>query len=58
VDIKSSSMTPSTIYLKDYQPPAFLIDAVRLRFELHETETLVTSVLTVRANPDAKKTTD
>ena len=55
MDIKNSSMTPGTIYLKDYQPPAFLIDAVNLRFDLHETETLVTSVLAVRANPVAMK---
>ena len=35
--------SPSTIFLKDYQVPAFLIDTTDLAFELHETETIVTA---------------
>jgi aminopeptidase N len=44
---------PSTIYLKDYQPPAFLIDKTELRFDLQESETLVQSRLHLRRNPAA-----
>ncbi|MDX1489787.1 MAG: aminopeptidase N [Pseudohongiellaceae bacterium] len=40
-----------TIYLKDYQAPAFLIDETHLRFELGEESTRVTSQLKMRRNP-------
>ena len=39
-----------TVYLKDYQPPRFLIDTVELEFELGEEFTLVHSHLSVRRN--------
>jgi len=42
---------PGTIYLRDYQAPAFLIDETDLRFELGEDSTLVISRLTMRRNP-------
>lgn len=42
---------PRTIHLEDYAPPDFLIDRVRLRFELGETSTTVHSSLAVRRNP-------
>lgn len=42
---------PKTIYLKDYQAPAFLIDETELRFELGEESTRVLSRLTMRRNP-------
>ncbi len=42
---------PKTIYLKDYQAPAFLIDETDLRFELGEDFTLVSSRLEMRRNP-------
>src|SRR5690606_6660511 len=42
---------PGTIYLRDYQAPAFLIDETNLRFELGEHSTLVISRLTMRRNP-------
>ena len=35
--------TPKTIYLKDYQPPVFLIPEVNLHFDLKEERTLVTN---------------
>jgi len=54
VDIKNTDAAPSTIFLKDYQPPVFLIEHVKLHFDLHETQTIVTSVLTVNLN-DANK---
>jgi aminopeptidase N len=42
---------PAAIYLKDYRPPAFLIDQVTLRFELDDETTKVSSRLAVRRNP-------
>lgn len=41
-----------TIFLKDYQVPAFLIDVTELHFELGETETRVRSRLHMRRNPE------
>ena len=44
---------PGTIYLKDYQAPAYLINRTELHFELGEEETIVTSRLhRLRAVPD------
>ncbi|MGE4578327.1 MAG: aminopeptidase N [Desulfuromonadales bacterium] len=42
---------PTTIYLKDYTPPAFLVDNTDLHFELAESQTLVTATLRLRRNP-------
>ncbi len=42
-----------TVYLKDYRPPDYLVEAVDLRFELAPTETVVKSRLTVARNPGA-----
>jgi len=50
VDIKNTDTAPSTIFLKDYQPPVYLIDHVKLHFDLHETRTVVTSTLNVSLN--------
>lgn len=50
VDIKSTDAAPSTIFLKDYQPPVYLIEHVKLHFELHETRTIVTSTILVKLN--------
>ena len=47
---------PKTIYLKDYTPPAFLIDTVALYFTLGEADTLVRSRLNIRRNPKARST--
>ncbi len=44
---------PQTIYLKDYTPFGFLIDAVTLTFHLHPTKTRVLSRIAFRPNPDA-----
>ncbi len=41
---------PKATFLKDYLPPAFLIDTVDLHFTLGEEETLVRSRLAMRAN--------
>ncbi len=43
---------PQTIYLKDYTPPAYLVDDVHLTFKLHPTKTRVISRIAFRPNPD------
>lgn len=48
---------PQTIYLKDYTPPAFLIDHVALDIDLHDEHALVRATLSLRRNaahPDSK----
>ncbi|MDP9195589.1 MAG: aminopeptidase N [Pseudomonadota bacterium] len=42
---------PKTIHRRDYTPPAWLVEAVELRFDLREGETLVEAALQVRRNP-------
>ena len=49
-DIRATETTPSTIYLKDYQPPVYLVEKLQLHFTLHETQTVVTSQLHVALN--------
>ncbi len=49
---------PSTIYLKDYKVPPFLIDKTELTFDLDETTTIVTSRLHMRRNPASGKSTE
>jgi aminopeptidase N len=46
--------TPRAIHLKDYRPPAYLIDKAALDFDLDKTRTRVRSRLAVRPNPDAR----
>ena len=55
VDIKNTDTAPRTIFLKDYQPPVYLVDHVKLHFALHETQTVVTSILTVKLNSENKQ---
>src|SRR3990167_10962573 len=43
---------PHTIYLKDYQPSAFLITDIHLKLDLHEGETRVKSILMIQRNPN------
>ncbi len=45
--------TPRPIQLKDYRPPAYLIDKVDLDVALDPTRTLVRSRLSMRPNPEA-----
>ena len=45
-----------TIFLADYQPPAFLVDHVALEFTLHPTATRVRSTVKFRKNPDSPVT--
>ncbi len=44
--------TPPTIYLKDYTPPAWLVDTVELDFDLDERDTVVGARLAMRRNPE------
>jgi len=46
--------TPQTVYLKDYTPPAWLIDRVDLDFSIETGSTLVSSTLAMRRNPAAE----
>lgn len=41
---------PQTVYLKDYQVPAYLIDEIDLHFDLNDEFTIVTSRLRIRRN--------
>ncbi len=43
--------TPQTVYLKDYTPPAFLVDTVDLDFVIETGSTTVTATLAMRRNP-------
>ena len=45
-----------TIYLKDYQQPAFWIDTVDLVFDLEDNYALVTTSVDYKRNPDASQT--
>ncbi|RKZ36903.1 MAG: aminopeptidase N [Gammaproteobacteria bacterium] len=47
-----------TTYLKDYKPPAYLVDSVHLRIELDPGRTRVHSQLSLRRNPDAEDDTN
>jgi aminopeptidase N len=47
------SHSPRPVHLKDYRPPAYLIDKVDLSFALDPTRTRVHTLLTVRPNPKA-----
>jgi aminopeptidase N len=44
--------TPTTIYRKDYTPPAFLVDTVELGFDLDPNRTIVANRITMHHNPD------
>ncbi len=43
--------TPQTVYLKDYTPPAFLVDTVDLDFVIGAGSTTVSATLAMRRNP-------
>lgn len=45
MDLTSESSRPSAVFLRDYQPPAFLIEQVDLDFDLSEDEVVVESRL-------------
>lgn len=43
----------ATIYLKDYQPPRYLVDNIELNFHLSPENTQVSALITVHRNPNA-----
>ncbi|WP_412478865.1 aminopeptidase N [Azonexus sp. IMCC34839] len=43
--------TPTTVYLKDYTPPAYWIDRVDLDFDIAAGQTTVSATLAMRRNP-------
>jgi aminopeptidase N len=45
--------TPTTIYLKDYTPPPFLISTVDLDVDIRQDEALVKATLAIARNPGA-----
>lgn len=45
--------SPTTIYRKDYTPPAYLVDTVELGFDLAPARTVVANRMTLRQNPAA-----
>ena len=52
---QTTSAAPQPIFLKDYLPPAFLVEQVYLNFLLHPTQTRVTSRLDFKRNPARKE---
>ena len=46
-----SNPTPQTTYLKDYHPPAFLIETVALDIDIHSDATVVRAVLAMSRRP-------
>jgi aminopeptidase N len=56
--MKNLQDTPNTIFLSDYQPPAFLVESVSLRFELSPENTVVTNTMSLRRNPEAQEGQD
>jgi aminopeptidase N len=45
--------TPRTIHLKDYAPPAFLVERIALDVDIRESDALVRAALVLRRNPKA-----
>jgi aminopeptidase N len=48
--------SPRTVYLRDYQPPPFLVDTVALYFDLRDDATEVQASLAIRRNPESLAT--
>jgi len=48
--------THTSVKLKDYTPPEFLIDQVSLVFDIQPEQTRVTSTLAIRRNPEKPRT--
>jgi aminopeptidase N len=46
-----NSITPSIVYLKDYTPPAWLVDNITLDIAIHTDFTEITASLAIRRNP-------
>lgn len=46
---------PQEKFLKDYQPPAFIVEQIHLTFDLDEEETLVHSAMKIQRAPEAPR---
>jgi len=44
--------TPKTIFLKDYEPPSYLVHSIDLYIDLDDTKTLVTAKQIISRNPE------
>lgn len=55
LDANRTDAVPGTIYLQDYQPPAWWVDTVDLQFVLDDHATEVTSTLAIRRNTGTDK---
>lgn len=51
------SSEPPTIFRKDYQPPSYWVESLRLEFDLHDTATLVHAAIEFFANEDSTSRT-
>jgi len=48
--------TPKTTYLSDYQPPDYHVESIDLHFDLHETQTVVKSKLSITKRVNGSQT--
>ena len=44
----TNKISPETIYLKDYQAPAFVVESIKLNFSLHQERTLVSNTMRIK----------
>ncbi|PZP53649.1 MAG: aminopeptidase N, partial [Azospira oryzae] len=49
--------TPKTVYLKDYTPPPFIVEAIDLDIDLRDDHARVRSRLAIRRNPNMRPST-
>lgn len=47
-----TNTAPKTNWLKDYQPPAYLIESIDLEFDLYEDHAIVKSYMNCKINPE------
>ena len=52
---KKDKDEPDRIHLKDYKPPPIIAEKIDLYFDIHETETIVTTTLSLSLNPSRDK---
>ena len=48
---------PKKVFLKDYQPPEYVIDTVKLHFDLNEERAIVRNEMVFKRNPASRATT-
>ena len=51
-----SKKTTATVYLKNYSPPAYLVDEIDLNFHIFASFVSVKAQLSMRPNPEATET--